>query len=1751
MVFMSRIMRYVAILAIATSLLSNYAMGQNSGSFEDSTSVINVWLNGKEIQYEAQMSVGFVGDEAIFMLNKDQSYVSQSGQPKLPFQKIRLLLPANAVMSSIDMHLEAEYSEVEGEWDVSPMPPASIVDSNGEELIWPESATIIDGYDADIYGADSFWPESKAVETSSGSLRSYKLLELAIPLFRYNPSSGNLQKLVEGDLTVLAPEKKSTTTKSQVVGNAEINDRVSSLVSNYDQFSEEYSESVVSKSPNLNDKGYVIITTNTIVNASSKLADFVAHKSANYTVSVITESQYGSGSGDTASNNIRAWLQSNYANESYGSGGILYVLLIGDPRTDSSSVPMKLCRDDLPTDYYYAELTGDWDSNNDGVYGTDDDSPEKYFEVYTGRIPYYGTISDTDNILQKFIDYENSTDTDWRRNALLPMVPLDDSTQAYQMGEQIKYNCLESRFITSTRIYEESYGLTPPAEYLLDDRFPATEWSENAYGMVIWQTHGWSQGGSGVISSSNTGSLNDDYPSAVYQGSCMTGNPDATDNLGYMLLKNGAIGTIAASRNGLYWVGQTNFTNTNSVGGIGYQYAKRLAEKKTLGQAIFDSKESLGFWLQNYYVYNLYGDPSMVIMPEEPDFGIVPTHSLTFNTVYGGISDDSLSISLVNNSSSGMSWTASRGNATWYDLSSLSGSISGNRTANLVVKLNSNVESMPVGTHTDVITVKNNSTGQTESRTVTLTVSPVRKLVHWTFDETSGETAEDVSGNGYTGTLVNTDFSTASIAGKYSTAMLFDGTDDYVEVSGFNEDMCGMTISVWLYPDDWNGNRRIIQKGGDGSEFRLLRERGYFVFEIGSARLELSSLPAIGSWTHVAAVYDGNEMRVYYNKELKGRFVRSGKVPISSSTMYIGAKNDSSAASDLFKGGMDELQIFNYAKDESGIEALYNGINQPEALCPYHGAGNVTLITDLEWRMGISAVNNDVYFGSNYDSVLNATTSSDEYKGRQTGESYSPGTLVMNSDYYWRIDQIDTSGAVTSGPVWKFTTGNGTGGITWDVWYNISGNYVTNLTGNSRYPDSPDDTEIMPTFEGPRDFAENYGSKMYGFLIPPETGNYTFWIASDDYSELWLSSDTDPSNVSRIAYVSGYSGYQEWEKYTSQKSAAVYLEAGVPYYVMVLHKEGGGGDCASVAFESPSFGRKLITGEYIMPYAEDYNWGPVFESGRIKGETAYEGDAGYAGSLSEYVWSASSSDLTFSKIAGPEWLTVESDGSYHGTAWDKHTGFNLFEVKATDSNGLSSTAILEIKVVDMFTGENGMQDFSPFSEGWMSQTQGYHGSDLDGNNSVDIGDMAEFANNWLIEISYGIERFYWPFDYDADEVLNDYEGIFNGGASITYEGITKLPNGDGALLLDGVDDDLAVKDFVGVCGTSSRTCMAWIKTSSTVGGTIASWGENNNGEKWMFRVNVDGSIGVGVWGGYTHSHVIVNDGEWHHVAAVLFDDGTPDVNELTLYVDGRKAESYSSGSRAIDTAKADFIRIGSYVNESAIGFFDGYIDEFRLFNEALTSDDINSYAGFDLDLYFPLNESSGSIANDYSLYGRNGGLVNGPVWQSGKALLFDGVDDYVLVDDYVGIVGQASRTSMAWIKTDSTQSGVVLSWGQNDAGRKWMFRVNSDGSFGVGVWDGYVHSNAVVNDGNWHHIAAVLQNYGESDLSDIVLYLDGKEVLSYYSSEVTINTAITPGVLIGTYDHTLSLGCFSGQLTDVRIYNRALSQDEVEAVVTN
>ena len=179
-------------------------------------------------------------------------------------------------------------------------------------------------------------------------------------------------------------------------------------------------------------------------------------------------------------------------------------------------------------------------------------------------------------------------------------------------------------------------------------------------------------------------------------------------------------------------------------------------------------------------------------------------------------------------------------------------------------------------------------------------------------------------------------------------------------------------------------------------------------------------------------------------------------------------------------------------------------------------------------------------------------------------------------------------------------------GVTREWWNGIGGTAITELTNNANYPDNPSGVDYLTAFEGPVNWADNYASRIHGYIVAPETGDYTFWISSDDNGELWLSNSEDPTDVVRIAHVPGWSASRQWTKYAEQQSAAISLVAGERYYLSALMNEGGGGDNLAVAWQRPGqAGQEVISAAYASPYIKpvsgDYRYVRLVTQSEVAG----------------------------------------------------------------------------------------------------------------------------------------------------------------------------------------------------------------------------------------------------------------------------------------------------------------------------------------------------------------------------------------------------------------------------------------------------------------------------------------------------------------------------------------------------------------------
>jgi hypothetical protein len=133
---------------------------------------------------------------------------------------------------------------------------------------------------------------------------------------------------------------------------------------------------------------------------------------------------------------------------------------------------------------------------------------------------------------------------------------------------------------------------------------------------------------------------------------------------------------------------------------------------------------------------------------------------------------------------------------------------------------------------------------------------------------------------------------------------------------------------------------------------------------------------------------------------------------------------------------------------------------------------------------------------------------------------------------------------------------------------------------------TPTSAQLMAQLETPTNISDWYTHRVRGYLHPPQTGNYQFWLATDDDGELWLSTTDQPANKQKIAYIAGnWAGVREWNKHATQQSVLIPLVAGQRYYIEVLQSEGGGGDNLAVGWSGPGLpaGINVVEGRYLSP----------------------------------------------------------------------------------------------------------------------------------------------------------------------------------------------------------------------------------------------------------------------------------------------------------------------------------------------------------------------------------------------------------------------------------------------------------------------------------------------------------------------------------------------------------------------------------------
>lgn len=423
---------------------------------------------------------------------------------------------------------------------------------------------------------------------------------------------------------------------------------------------------------------------------------------------------------------------------------------------------------------------------------------------------------------------------------------------------------------------------------------------------------------------------------------------------------------------------------------------------------------------------------------------------------------------------------------------------------------------------------------------------------------------------------------------------------------------------------------------------------------------------------------------------------------------------------------------------------------------------------------------------------------------------------------------------------------------------------------------------------------------------------------------------------------------------------------------------------------------------------------------------------------------------------------------------------------------------------------------------------------------------------------------YWSFDGNdiSGTTAYDRSGQGNNGA-ITNGPANTIGQVGQALLFNGTNQYITTSlQLSATDATQPYSMSAWVKTSVLNGIIIQQYGGGAN--RFIFGISGHKLQWIKDGGTYTiNSTRSVDDGVWHLVTGVKSGSGA---GQTKLYVDGVLD---ASGTDPAVFNAAYYVNIGG---PGASGpYFNGSIDEPRIYNRALSaseiwdlyqmgaSDKVNS-ADSQVDSlnkglagYWKFDDGSGTSATDSSGNGNTSTLVNSPSWTTGQiggALSFNGTNQraYVPSVSALNFASGVPFSVSAWIKTSQTVPGgnnlrFINKFTNSPSYKGYIMQIDANQKAVFYTKDGttvnQVSSTSTINDGAWHHIIAV-----RDILSGLLrLYVDGvqQSSTSITNGDLSVSSNLNLGVELLLADNVY----LNGSLDEVRVYNRALSADEV------
>jgi len=535
--------------------------------------------------------------DAVFMEGAE-TYAA-GGAPLLPVWPVRILLAPGSDLSNITVNvrmLEVKKLQLPGE--IAPAPR--------QQPIGLKAAPAGPLKNSSIYGRDALYPASdyriEGIEISHG----YPILLLQLYPLRWNPQRHKIQVASGAKIRVrLTDESAGSQPKARTFrASARDLEEVALLLDN----PRDLGRFPAPKSGRATDWEYLIVTGNSMISTFQTLAD---HRAATDGMTTHIESMEDILSGTSGRDDAEKLR--NFIIDAYTNHGTRYLVLGGD----ADIVPERGCYgrgevsytdNNIPTDFYFGALDGDWNADGDGIFGEPEDNVDLFAEVAVGRISA-GNATEAGRQISKIIAYES-----WAAapNTTLLLGENADSTPTWG-GDMLDYLYLQMSGIPRETLYDRDgswSGSTLINNYLNSNSLNTINHMGHANESTVMK-----------MGTSDASGLSNTSPFFIYSQGCYAGAFDDSDCMAEYFTVKGNGGTHAVIMNSRYgWYTPASVFGSSNL--FQREFLQAVYEEGTprLGDANNRSKHNLAGLAEVYgsmrwcfFDITLFGDPATPI----------------------------------------------------------------------------------------------------------------------------------------------------------------------------------------------------------------------------------------------------------------------------------------------------------------------------------------------------------------------------------------------------------------------------------------------------------------------------------------------------------------------------------------------------------------------------------------------------------------------------------------------------------------------------------------------------------------------------------------------------------------------------------------------------------------------------------------------------------------------------------------------------------------------------------------------------------------------------------------------------------------------------------------------------------------------------------------------------------------------------------------------------------------------------------